>query len=67
MTTKAKGKMIIYPIVLFFVLIGGFFLMNGDILTGAILWGIGTISGWTGLVILIWNLRKKTKKEKNTN
>jgi len=67
MTTKTKGKMIIYPIVLFFVLIGGFFLMNGDILTGAILWGIGTISGWIGFVILIWILRKKTKKEKNTN
>lgn len=67
MTSKAKGKTIIYPIVLFFVLIGGFFLTSGDILTGAIFWMIGTISGWIGFVILIWKTRKKTTHEKNTH
>ena len=66
MTTKQKGKIIIYPIVFIFVLIGGFFLMAGDVLTGAIVWMIGSISGWIGFVILILNLRKKEKQEKNT-
>lgn len=67
MTTKQKGKMIIYPIVLFFVLIGSFFMTSGEVWAGIYLWLAGIISGFVGIFIIILILYREIKKEKENN
>jgi len=54
LTTKQKGKIIIYA-----VMIGSAFIISGDIMTGVKLWMIGSVTGLISVILLIWKISRE--------
>jgi|AntAceMinimDraft_16_1070373.scaffolds.fasta_scaffold75034_2 hypothetical protein len=59
LTTKQKGKIIIYAVMIVFVLIGSAFIISGDIMTGVKLWMIGSVTGLISVILLIWKISRE--------